>query len=246
MQKELQQLGFSEKEARVYAALTGLGTTTIGAIERKTRIHKQMLYPLLEKLQREGIVAVTLRNGRKYFSITDPDVLRARVESQRAIADTLVPKIYAEIGAESAASEIRMYKGVHAVQAFFTKMFKQMSRGSNFDILGAGGEAFMSKIGRPGLYLERYDAARLKKRISQRMLMYKNQRDTDPAYTVRRYVETKYLPEHFRQPVATHIWPDRVSILFFDEIPQIIEIKSAKIAEGFRNYFEMLWKMGKE
>ena len=165
--------------------------------------------------------------------------------SQRAVAELLVPKIYAEMGAESAANEIRVYKGVHAVQVFFTKMFKQMSHGSNFDILGAGGEAFMSKIGRPGLYLERYDRTRIEKKISQRMLMYENQRDTDPAYTVRRYVETKYLPEHFRQPTATHVWPDRVSMLFFDDEPQVIEIKSAKMAESFRNYFEMLWKVSR-
>lgn len=245
MQKELQQLGFSEKEARVYAALAGLGTTTIGALERTTRIHKQMLYPLLEALAQEGVVAVTLHNGRKHFSVTDPDVLRTRAESQRAIADSLVPKIYAEMGSDGTTNEIRAYKGVNAVQAFFTKMLKQLPEHGNLDILGAGGEAFMSKIGRPGLYLERYDALRTSKKVSQRMLMYENQRDTDPTYTVRRYVETKYLPEQFRQPTATHIWPDRVSILFFDDVPQVIEIKSAKMAESFRNYFEMLWKISK-
>ncbi len=245
MQKELQQIGFSEKEARVYAALAALGTTTIGALERKTHIHKQMLYPLLEKLRQEGVVGVTLRNGRKHFSIIDPDVLRSRAESQRAVAESLVPKIYAEMGAESAASEIRVYKGVHAAQAFFIKMLKQMSQGSSFDILGAGGEAFMSKIGRPGMYLQRFDGVRMERKISERMLMYENQRDTDPAYTVRRYVETKYLPEHFRQPTATHVWPDRISMLFFDDEPQVIEIKSAKMAESFRNYFEMLWKVSR-
>lgn len=245
MQKELQSLGFSDKEARVYVALAGLGNVTIGAIERKTRIHKQMLYPLLEKLQQEGVVAVTLRNGRKHFSITDPDVLRARADSQKAVADALVPKIYAEMGADQQSSEIKTYKGTNAVQSFFTKMLKQMPIGSNFDILGAGGEAFLSAVGRPGMYLQRYDAMRLEKKISQRMLMYENQRNTDPIYTQRRHVATKYLPEHFRQPTATHIWPDRISILFFDETPQIIEIKSIKMTESFRNYFEMLWKISK-
>ncbi len=245
MDKELQALGFSEKEARVYVALTGLGTTTIGAIERKTRIHKQMLYPLLEKLQQEGAVAVTLRNGRKQFSITDPNVLRARIESQRAIADALVPKIYAEMGADQQTSEIKVYSGTNAVQAFLTKILKQMPERANLDILGAGGDAFLSTVGRHNLYFERYENLRIGKKISHRMLMYENQRDTDPIYTVRRYVETKYLPEQFTQPIATHIWPDRISILFFDQVPQIIEIKSAKVAEGFRNYFEMLWKMSK-
>jgi sugar-specific transcriptional regulator TrmB len=246
MQKELQQLGFTEKEARAYAALAGLGTTTIGAVERKTRIHKQMLYPLLEKLRQEGVVGVTLHNGRKHFSIADPDILRSRAESQRSVAESLVPIIYAEMGTDSAANEIKVYKGVHAVQTFFITKLKQMPERGNLDILGAGGEAFMSKIGRPGLYLERYDRARIEKKISQRMLMYENQRDTDPVYIVRRFVETRYLPEKFRQPTATHIWPDSISMLFFDDEPRVIEIKSAKIAESFRNYFEMLWKMSKE
>lgn len=246
MQKELQALGFSKKEARVYVALTGLGTTTIGPIERKTRIHKQMLYPLLEKLQQEGAVAITLRNGRKHFSITDPDVLRARIESQKAIADTLIPKIYAEMGADQQASEIKVYSGVSAVQAFLTKMLKQMPERGNLDILGAGGDAFLSTVGKHNLYFERYEVLRIQKKISHRMLMYENQRATDPIYLVRRYVETKYLPEQFNQPIATHIWSDRISILFFDQASQIIEIKSAKVADGFRNYFAMLWNISKQ
>lgn len=246
MQKELQQLGLSEKEARIYSALTGLGTVTIGALERKTGIHKQMLYPLLEKLEHEGLVVVELRNGRKQFSITDPEVLLARVDAQKSVANTLVPQIYAEMGVENTVSEVRTYQGVAAVQSFFMKMLKQMSRESTFDIMGAGGEAFMSRIGRPGMYLERFDTLRNEKSIAQRQLMYENQRDVDPVYTQRRHVETKYLPEQFHQPTATHIWPDRISILFFDEEPHVIEIKSAKMAVSFRNYFEMLWKISKQ
>lgn len=245
MQKELQQLGFTDKEARAYAALAGLGEVAIGALERKTRIHKQLLYPVLHSLADRGFVAVSLHNGRKHFAITDPDFLRAHIESQKAVAETLVPQIYAQMGAENTATDIKTYRGTRAVQAFFIKMLKQMPAGSNLDILGAGGEAFMSKVGRPGLFLGRYDAARTPKKLSHRMLMYENQRGVDPAYTVRRYVEARYLPETFHQPMATHIWPDRVSILFFDEEPQIIEIKSTKMAEGFRNYFEMLWRMAK-
>lgn len=245
MQKELRSLGLSEKEARVYGALASLGTVTIGAIERKIRIHKQMLYPLLEALEQEGLVGVTLQNGRKHFSITDPDILRTRAESKLAVADALVPKIYAEMGAENAVSEIKVYKGTTAVQAFFTKRLKEMPRGSNLDLLGAGGEAFLSTVGRPGMYLKRYDALRIEKKITNRMLMYENQRNTDPEYTQRRLLETKYLPEQFRQPTATHIWPDRVSMLIFGDVPQVIEIKSAKMAESFRNYFEMLWKISK-
>lgn len=246
MQKALQSLGFTEKEARVYVALVSIGNTTIGAIERKARIHKQMLYPILEKLHQEGVVAVTIKNGRKHFSITDPGVLHARVESQKSVADALVPKIYAEMGADSAASEIKVYNGTTAVQAFLTKMLKQLPERANLDILGAGGDTFLVTVGRPGVYFERYEARRIAKKISHRMLMYENQRGTDPEYTQRRFVETKYLPEQFRQPTATHIWPDRVSILFFDDVPQIIEIKSTKMAESFRNYFEMLWKVSKK
>lgn len=246
MLKELQQLGFSEKEARVYVALAGLGTTSIGPLERKTKIHKQMLYPLLEDMRREGVVSTTLRNGRKQFSVADPDVLRTRAQAQQATAEALVPKIYAEMGADRAASEIKTYNGTLAVQAFFTKMLKQMPAGSNLDILGAGGDAFLSTIGSKGLYFDRYEALRISRDISHRQLMYENQRTADPSYLVRRHVENRWLPEHFSQPIATHIWPDRISILFFDDSPQVIEIKSAKVADGFRNYFEMLWRMSRQ
>src|SRR3989344_2139433 len=243
MLQELISIGFSEKEARLYSALVELGETTIGPLEKKLRVHKQILYNLLKRLEQRGAVLVTNRNGRKHFNITDPDILRLHIESQKAIVESLVPKIYDDMGIQRQISEIRIYDGVAAVQAFHLKMFKQCSRGAEIEILGAGGDAFL-KIARQRLFFERYENIRVSKKISHKLLMYENQRKVEPGYTQRRYVEAKYLPEEFTQPIATQIWPDRVAILLFDETPRIVEIKSAKIVEGFRHYFAMLWKMG--
>lgn len=247
MLQELIALGFSQKEGRVYAALVELGETTIGPLEKRLGIHKQIVYTVLRKLQAQGVISTIDRNGRKHFSITDPDILRLRVESQKAAAESLIPKIYAEKGAQKQVSEIKMYDGGAAIQAFFIKMLKQMPRGGNLDILGALGNEFMKIIGRPGHFFDRYEHLRIEKNIFHRMLMYESQRATiDPVYVVRKYVESRYLSEHYIQPMATHVWPDRVSFLLPGDSPHIVEIKSSKITEGFRNYFAMLWKMGKK
>lgn len=42
------------------------------------------------------------------------------------------------------------------------------------------------------------------------------------------------------------IWPDRISLALFDEEPRIIEMEGVRITDGFRNYFDILWGIGKE
>lgn len=242
MINELTALGFSEKEAHLYATIVELGETTIGPLEKKLQTHKQILYNLIDKLNKRGVVLTTHKNGRKYFSIADPDILRSQIEAQKAIVESLVPKIYANSGAVKQLSEIRTYDGLTAVHAFHLKMFKQCPKEAIVEILGAGGDAFL-KIAQQCSFFDRYENIRVQEKISHKLLMYENQRNDDRAYVERKYVEAKYLPEHFIQPIATQIWPDRIAILFFDQAPKIIEIKSAKITEGFRNYFSLLWKI---
>lgn len=245
MKNRLIELGYTEREAELYLALLSIGETTIGPLERRLGLHKQIIYNALEDMKRNGLATVTVKNGRKHFRAADPDTLLEKNARRQELIETLLPDLYAHAGATSGGNEIRLYEGEDAFRAFLLKMIKKTPRESVVPILGAGGDAFL-KITKKKAFFERYENLRKDKKISHRLLMYEQQRKTDPAYTKRRFVEVRFLPQTFKQPFATQIWPNRVSLALFDEVPRIIEVEGVSITEGFRNYFDILWDIGKE
>lgn len=245
MKERLIQLGYSKREADLYLALLELGETTIGPLERRLDLHKQLIYNALDDLKRKQLATVTIKNGRRHFRATDPDALLEANNRKAAMIESLLPDLYAHASAGNRLSDIRVYEGEDAFRAFLLKMLKKTSPESVISVIGAGGESFL-RITRKKAFFERYENLRREKRIEHRLLMYEQQRDTDPAYTNRRYVETRFLPETFHQPLAVQIWPDRISLALFDEEPRIIEVEGGAPVKGFRNYFDILWGIGKE
>lgn len=59
------------------------------------------------------------------------------------------------------------------------------------------------------------------------------------------YTEVKYLPENELNPAVVHIYGDSVLTVLWSETPVAFLIRSAGVAESFRNYFNLLWKQAK-
>ena len=56
--EKLQELGLSEKEARVYLALFELGPSVVSGLAKKAGINRSTTYVILETLAKRGLVSV--------------------------------------------------------------------------------------------------------------------------------------------------------------------------------------------
>lgn len=60
------------------------------------------------------------------------------------------------------------------------------------------------------------------------------------------YLDAKYIPKEFTNPVSTVIYGDKTAIILWEEVPFAVLIESAKIARSYRNTFELLWKTSRD
>ena len=60
-----------------------------------------------------------------------------------------------------------------------------------------------------------------------------------------KFAEVRYIPKEYKTPTETTIYGEKVAIFLLTEEPKAILIKSKTIAEAYRNYFNLLWKVGK-
>jgi hypothetical protein len=57
--------------------------------------------------------------------------------------------------------------------------------------------------------------------------------------------EVRILPKEYMTPTHISIVGDKVGIILWSEQPLGILIESKEIADSFRNYFALLWKIAK-
>lgn len=142
MLKELQALGLSEKEAKIYAASVELGTATPADIAGKSGLKRPTVYLHLDEMAGRGLVEKVLVSKKDLYKPRDPSLFeRQLLEGQNALAKIKasyeagqvhtgkphvqvfeglenVRRIYDELGAENSA---RFWSNVAGYQAHFHK-----------------------------------------------------------------------------------------------------------------------------
>lgn len=82
LEKLLERLGLSQKEARVYLALLELGKDTVQNIGKKAKVARPTTYVILEKLLDLGLVSVADENKKTLFVAESPKELEKLLKQQ--------------------------------------------------------------------------------------------------------------------------------------------------------------------
>jgi len=239
MIEELQKLGLTENESKVYLALLEVGSTTAGQIIKKTKLHRNIVYDNLEKLIGEGLVSFVVIRNIKNFEITSSSELKEYIEKQkRDILDKekIVNKILPEIEDKRAIErkqEASIFRGNRGLKTITEEMTK-----SKTEIMVFGTGWGMKET--MGAYYEQWHLKLRKNRIRARILLPENKKGLYlKPFTAR------YLKEENILPSTIVIWENKVLNIMWENEPIAVLIISDKSARSYKNYFEVLWKIAK-
>ncbi len=76
------KLGFSDKNAKIYLTLVGLGPTSVRVLAKKTKLNRGTVYDGLKWLKEIGLVNYYEKESKQFFVAEDPDKLHALVQKQ--------------------------------------------------------------------------------------------------------------------------------------------------------------------
>ena len=79
----LKELGYTEREIRVYEALLSLGKTTAGPIAAKAKLAHTKVYDTLQRLVDKGLVSFIIISKTKYFLAEDPNEILNKYDEKR-------------------------------------------------------------------------------------------------------------------------------------------------------------------
>lgn len=240
--EDLNKLGLSDKEAKVYLSLLQQGEVGSSKIIVSSGLHGQFVYQALKELEEKGLVQHVIVRGRKKFSAKGPAMLSMLVDQKKKIADGIVEKLD-RIVISPDKQQFEIFQGK---ESFVSREFDLLSKaqeGSVLLIIGGTGDMFTKTLDKQ---FGEYEYLRMKKNIKVRYIGSEGQRiNLANAGDTRRLFEYRLLPGLFTGEVNTNIWPDSVTFNIFGEPTTNFSVSNIKIAESYRQFFETLWKLAR-
>lgn len=234
MIEKLKKAGLGGNEAKTYIELLRRGSISANELAKKMGMDRTLAYQVLNKLMEKGLANHIIKENKKYFAAADPNNLLNRIKEQENIVSSIIPELNKIEKLEEKEQEVKVYEGRHGLKTLFEDVMKS----KNICVFGASGKSFdVLKFEIP--YLAKKS---LKMGMKGRMITSK--RFAGHEMTKLPNLKTRFL-EEVESHATTTIYDDKVAINIIADKPVIIIIKNKDVAEGYRSYFELLWKHAK-
>jgi sugar-specific transcriptional regulator TrmB len=240
----LQTLGLSGKEALVYVELLGsVGSIGSSVLVRGTGLHGQFVYDALYSLEEKGLAKHSIVNGRKKFEATALSRISNLIDEKRLIAEKTID-LLGVIVKKPLGQEFEVYQGEKAyIDHQFEMLEKVPDSGEILIVSTDWGEFYSDKHSD---FFEKYEKKRKEKKVTVRFLLNEGLRRTVfQTKSTRTGTTYRFLPEH-QSYSGICVFREFVDFYLMGEPIMVFTFKNSKIAEGYGNFFEVLWGLGKE
>ena len=236
IKESLREAGLTENEAKIYSTLIEFGPSHAGLISRKSGLHRRVVYDTTEMLIKKGIIGYIIQNNTKLFQASNPErILELLKEKENSIQE-IIPEMLEFYNQTKEKEETLFFKGKQGLKSVFED---QIAEGEEILIINTNNLAYeMFEI-----YFHWFDKRRKEKKIPAKIIFSEERRNAKLKVPLS---EIRYLPNSYDNPAAINIYGDKVAIIHWSkDNPFAIVIKNKGIAEGYRKYFELMWKTAK-
>lgn len=232
-----QELGLSKNESKIYHFLLSVGSSAAGEIIDKTKLYRGNVYDAISRLIKKGFVSETVRDGRRHYEAINPEYLISLMQEKLEMIQKELPRLTAMYRKSKSRQQIKVFQGVSGMRACWEDMLRHAD--------------YLYLLGGTGL---QYDFLRThtpkwinglnKKGIEIKVLWNSDAKHLD--YFLKEWkAKNKKLPSNFITKTQIFLYSGKSAIVIWSEEPIAILIESEKINEGFRKYFQFLWRVSR-
>ncbi|MFH1030739.1 MAG: helix-turn-helix domain-containing protein [bacterium] len=145
IEKQLQNLGLSEKEAKVYLSALELGSSSVREIARKANVNRATTYVQIESLIKRGLMSSIIQGKKRYFTAENPGYLLKLLDAQkwelndkRREFEKYAPELKALFNCAQEKPKVKYYEGLEGIKAIQHDLIntesKKINEVTNLDI----------------------------------------------------------------------------------------------------------------
>jgi len=245
---QLQQLGLTENEAKVYLSLLKLGQTTAGPIVDDSKVTRSKIYDLLERLKTKGLVSYVIKGATRHYSAADPSAVlqyienkKEQLEKEKTMMEKLLPQLLLQQNLAKEKKFAEVFVGIRGMENAFLELARSFNAKDIYYALGASPGENQQQM---QLFFTRLHKKRVEKKVKSFILFNEQSRGLFHEQEKSKFVKAKYLSQS--TPTAINVYKDITIIAVLTSEPTTILIKNQETAQTFREFFETMWKEGKK
>ncbi len=245
--KELEVLGLSNGEIKVYSAILEIGITSLNNIQEKTGIERRNIYDILNKLIEKGLVSFVSEKGKRTYQCTHPNKILEEIntkESKIASLREQIPQIKELFNMSRPEINAEVFRGNESIKTLMNEILEYK------ESYWMGGNSFEGYSAVPkGLQL--WFDTWMKRRIEQKHVMNDlvsygtNLKGLNPKNQLKHkkeYYNYCQLPKGIYVPMVIVIFGNKVAQIVWSEQSFAFIIESEKVKNSFTKYFNYFWK----
>lgn len=240
---KLTGLGLSEHEISLYLTLLEWSESLASDLAEKVGLNRTHTYDILESLINKGLASYIIKDNSRYFLATNPNRLLDNIkEKEKALQQQqekikqLIPALLNLKRPKEEKTKAEIFCGKEGVKMVYNDILKEAKE---YHVLGATGK--IAEIMQ--FYFPQHEKERIKKKIKLKLLFNESVKNKGIA-TKRKYAEIRFLPYEYFSPIPIVVYNNKIVTLIWTE-PLAIIVKNREVAETYRKYFNLLWKISK-
>jgi len=241
---DLVKIGLTPGEAKVYIALSEIGSSTVGPIIKKSGVSDSNIYSIVNRLMDKGVVSYIIKDKTKYFQAASPSNLIEYLEKkgkelsdQKQTLKQILPNLekLQEIKPQQKAE---IFIGKKGLRTAYEKLLKNTTKKDEVlffyiheEEYGEESNLFYNSI------------SDLSKNAKTRGVCNENYKKSWFAK------KSPHLNMRFSNvpiPGNIDIFKDKVLIVTWKNTIFSVLIHSQSLADTMRKYFEDIWKVSKK
>jgi sugar-specific transcriptional regulator TrmB len=239
--QDLEKLGLSDKEAKVFIGLLEGGEMSAIALSRNLNLHRQYIYTALASLKARGLV-VQLGTERSKWRAQSPRKLMSVAEEQTIRAQRAVEHLLA-LKEEKAGQEFEVTEGRASFRARQLASIRKAPHESTVRIICGEWEQYFKLAGEMD---REWDAIRVAKGIYYKLIGPESLKESMSKYTGAGLFEYRTLPHLKQNLLNTVIYENEVVTEVYGEPHITFGVTNPEVAQSQKEFFETLWNLAVE
>lgn len=237
----LLKIGLTEGEAKVYLALSELGSSTVGPIVKKSTVAYSNIYDILNRLIDKGIVSFIIKNKTKYFQAAPPanlidflDKKEKEINKQKQALKEILPDLE-KLQEIKSPQEAEIFLGKNGLRTAYEKLLKNTTKNDEISFFYTHDEKYGEES---NLFYN--SITELSQKAKNRGICNK---DYKKSWFAKKAIHLQMKFTEIPIPGNIDIIKDKVLIVSWRDTIFSVLIHSQSLADSLKNYFEHMWKI---
>jgi HTH-type transcriptional regulator, sugar sensing transcriptional regulator len=241
--KNLIGFGLAETEAKIYYSVLALEDAPVDKIARFADTNRTSTYPILERLEKMGLIGHLKKKGKTVYKAAPPAKLLDILEEKEEKIRESLPHLKSLFALQEGRPNVQFFEGVEGLKTVLNNILNETS---SEVLIFSDGESFLNKI--PD-WSQGYVLKRANKNIHSRIIVKASEYNIETAKKIRagqkkesRVTKIRLLPESYDiEYGGFDIYNNKVIFYSFDKQSVAVIIESKVISKLMRAAFEILW-----